>query len=82
MLIDEAVTEIQEEGMTLLKETQENNSKELPLSVDKFLEHYSEKLFNFEVEELKKYKIDKVYFTGLALTRTDTELALFKGENE
>lgn len=48
----------------------------------KFLELYYDRLFNFEVEELKKLTSGKVYFAGLCLSRTDAGLKLFKGENE
>ena len=47
MLIDEIVTEIQEEGINGLKE-----EKGLPMSAKRFLEIYQDKLFDYEIKEL------------------------------
>ena len=52
------------------------------MSKENFLKLHKEKLFNFEIEEVKNLKCDTIYFTGQSLKRTNDEFDLFKGPNE
>jgi len=42
----------------------------LPIKKEKFIDKFAEKLFNFELEEIKDLQVDKLYFVGQTLSRT------------
>ena len=63
-------------------EEEEEESDELPMKGQRFITKFSERMLNFEVAEIGELNLEKIYFAGQSLKKTDKELELMKGANE
>jgi hypothetical protein len=76
-LIDWGEEEVEPEELKVPDDHEKNAVKKF-----KFLEMNKEKLFNFEIAEIKALDQELIYFAGQSANRTQAELNLLKAVHE